>query len=192
MRGTAKLTDVGLGTTLKNGRLLSTGSHTCTQPLPVRGSQLTLISRRSSTRWSPCFRKLLNSSPHTIENGLRNLPRKGVYAFYENGEAIYVGRSNRIRDRIREHGAESSKHESATFAYKLMLEEVGEQGGHSSQLSRHDLQNQYEDKYRGQRKRIREMEVRTVAIEDQRVQAVLEIYAILALGTTKYNSFQTT
>ena len=140
----------------------------------------------------PLLQELLNSSPHTIENGLRNLPRKGVYAFYENGEAIYVGRSNRIRDRIREHGAESSRHESATFAYKLMLEEVGEQGGHSSQLSRHDLQNQYEDKYRGQRKRIREMEVRTVAIEDQRVQAVLEIYAILALGTTKYNSFQTT
>ena len=36
------------------------------------------------------------------------------------------------------------------------------------------------------------MEVRTVAIEDQRVQVVFEIYAILALGTTKYNSFQTT
>ena len=124
----------------------------------------------------PLLQELLNSSPHTIENGLRNLPRKWVYAFYE----------------IREHGAESSRHESATFAYKLMLEEVGEQGGHSSQLSRHDLQNQYEDKYRGQRKRIREMEVRTVAIEDQRVQAVFEIYAILALGTTKYNSFQTT
>ena len=39
---------------------------------------------------------------------------------------------------------------------------------------------------------IREMKVRGVAIEDQKVQAVLEIYAILALGTTKYNSFQTT
>ena len=36
------------------------------------------------------------------------------------------------------------------------------------------------------------MEVRAVAIEDQKVQAVFEIYAILSLGTTKYNSFQTT
>ena len=36
------------------------------------------------------------------------------------------------------------------------------------------------------------MEVRAVAIEDQEVQAVFEIYAILSLGTTKYNSFETT
>ena len=72
------------------------------------------------------------------------------------------------------------------------LEEVGEQGGHSSKSSRQDLQQKYENKYKGQRKRIREMKVRGVAIEDQKVQAVFEIYAILALGTTKYNSFQTT
>ena len=73
-----------------------------------------------------------------------------------------------------------------------MLEEVGEQGGHSSELSRRGLQEKYDDKYKGQRKRIREMGVRAVAIGDQKVQAVFEIYAILALGTTKYNSFQTT
>ena len=59
----------------------------------------------------PLLKELKTSSPHTIEDGLRNLPRKGVCAFYENGKAIYVGRSNRIRDRIREHGAESSRHE---------------------------------------------------------------------------------
>ena len=140
----------------------------------------------------PLLKELQNGSAQTIEGGLRGLPRKGIYAFYEKGKAIYIGRSNRIRDRIREHGAESSRHESATFAFKLMLEEVGEQGGHASQLSRQDLQKKYEDNYKGQRQRIREMEVRTVAIEDQKVQAVFEIYAILALGTTKYNSFHTT
>ena len=140
----------------------------------------------------PLFQALLASQTHTVVNGLRNLPQKGVYAFYENGKAIYVARSNRMRSPIREHGAESSRHGSATFAYKLMLEEVGEQGGHSSELSRRDLQEKYGDKYKGQRKRIREMEVRAVAIGDQKVQAVFEIYAILALGTTKYNSFQTT
>ena len=73
-----------------------------------------------------------------------------------------------------------------------MLEEVGEQGGHASLLSRQGLQKKYEDNYKGQRQRIREMEVRAVGIEDQKVQAVFEIYAILALGTTKYNSFHTT
>ena len=57
----------------------------------------------------PLFQALLASPPHTVENGLRNLPQRGVYAFYENGRAIYVGRSNRIQPRIREHGAESSR-----------------------------------------------------------------------------------
>ena len=59
-------------------------------------------------------------------------------------------------------------------------------------MSRQDLQEKYKETYTEQRERIREMEVHTVQIDDQAVQAVFEIYAILALGTTKYNSFQTT
>ena len=66
----------------------------------------------------PLFQALLASPPHTVENGLRNLPQRGVYAFYENGRAIYVGRSNRVRPRIREHDAEHSRRGTATFAYK--------------------------------------------------------------------------
>ena len=59
-------------------------------------------------------------------------------------------------------------------------------------MSRQDLQEKYKETYTKQRERIREMEMRAVQIDDQAVQAVFEIYAILALGTTKYNSFQTT
>ena len=140
----------------------------------------------------PLLHALQMSPAQTVKDGLRGLPKRGIYAFHENGRAIYVGRSNRMRDRIRQHGAESSRHESATFAYKLMLEVEGEQGGHSSKLSRQELQEKYKETYTEQRKRIREMEVHTVQIDDQAAQAVFEIYAILALGTTKYNSFQTT
>ncbi len=140
----------------------------------------------------PLLQALQMSPAHNLKSGLRGIPKRGVYAFYENGRAIYVGRSNRMRDRIREHGAESSRHESATFAYKLMLEVEGEQGGHSSKLSRRELQEKYKETYARQRERIREMEIRAVEIDDQAVQTVFEIYAILALGTTKYNSFQTT
>ena len=143
-------------------------------------------------KMDPLLRKLQTSPPSTVHGGLKDLPQRGVYAFYENGQAIYVGRSNRMRQHIREHGAESSRHESATFAYKLMLEETGIQGGHSSKLSRKDLQEKHEAVYTEQRRRIREIEVRAVEIGEQRIQAVFEIYAVLALGTTKYNSFQTT
>ena len=72
------------------------------------------------------------------------------------------------------------------------MEAVGEQGGRSSEFTRYELQKRYGKQYSRQRERIRMMEVRAVAIEDQKVQAVFEIYAILSLGTTKYNSFQTT
>ena len=140
----------------------------------------------------PLLQALQMSPAKAVKDGLRGLPKRGVYAFYENGRAIYVGRSNRMRDRIREHGAESSRHESATFAYKLMLEIEGEQGGHTSKLSRQELQEKYEETYKRQRERIREMEMRAVQIDDQAVQAVFEIYTILTLGTTKYNSFRTT
>ena len=76
----------------------------------------------------PLFQALLARPLHTVKNGLRNLPQRGVYAFYENDRAIYVGRSNRMRNRIREHGAENSRQGAATFAYKLTLEAAGEKG----------------------------------------------------------------
>ena len=136
--------------------------------------------------------KLQTSTPLTIETGLSQLPQKGVYVFYENDEPIYVGRSNRMRSRIREHGAESSRHESATLAYKLLLEELGEGGGHSSSLTRKQIQDGHKDQYQDQRARIRKMQVRAAQIEDQQVQALFEIYAIIAFGPLKYNSFQTT
>ena len=73
----------------------------------------------------PLLQALQASTSHSAEDDLRNLPQKGVYVFYENGRAIYVGQSNRIRDRIREYGAKSSRHKLATLACKLMLEEMG-------------------------------------------------------------------
>ena len=140
----------------------------------------------------PLLKELRAGPPNTVEEGLGQLPNKGVYAFYEKGEPIYIGRSNRMKARIREHGAESSLHGSATFAYKLLLEAKGELGGHSSSRTRKNFQEANSSEYRRQRQRIRDMEVRAVGIENQQVQAIFEIYAILALGTTKYNSFQTT
>ena len=54
-------------------------------------------------------------------NNLGRLPQNGIYVFYENGRPIYVGRSNRLKDRIKEHGRPSSTHNSAPFAFNLRL-----------------------------------------------------------------------
>ena len=122
---------------------------------------------------------------------LKRVPQQGVYVFYEGDTPIYTGRSRRMRERIREHGARSSRHESATFALKLLRNAV-EPEGHSSQHTRPQLQAKYPDEYAVQRERVRNMRFRVVEIEDPIVQTVFETYAILALCTTRYNTFHTT
>ena len=142
-------------------------------------------------KMEPLLENLKSCQPFTWDN-LRDLPQKGVYVFYEDDKPVYTGRSNGMRRRIREHGAESSRHESATFAFKLLRETIGAPDGHVSKQTRKELQELHSEVYAKQRHRIRNMTVRAVAIEDQRVQTIFETYAILALDTTLYNTFYTT
>ena len=139
----------------------------------------------------PLLESLKSCQPFTWDN-LRDLPQKGVYVFYEDDKPVYTGRSNGMRQRIRQHGADSSRHGSATFAFKLLLEKIGEPGNHRSSAPRKELEERHSEEYAKQRHRIQNMTVRVVEIEDQQRQAIFEIYAILALGTKRYNSFHTT
>ena len=139
----------------------------------------------------------LQASPALTLNQVQNTPQKtfpqmGVYVFYEEYKAVYVGRSNRMRKRIIEHGADSAKHGSATFAFKLLREKLGIPPSYSTKNSRKEIQENHSAEYAKQRERIRNMCVRVIEIENQPAQAVFEIYAILSLGTTRYNTFHTT
>ena len=117
----------------------------------------------------------------------RKAPSKGVYAFYENGEPIYVGRSNNMGRRIREHGAGGSGRHSATFAFKLLREALNDPEDRAE-----DIEKAHEDEYRQQRERIRAMTFRAVAVSDQLEQTLFEIYAVIQMGTApRYNDFET-
>ena len=70
----------------------------------------------------------LVSSPARPWSDLGTLPEKGIYVFYENGSPIYVGRTNHMRARLRNHGRPSSGHESATFAFLLARQSAEAQG----------------------------------------------------------------
>ena len=142
-------------------------------------------------RMEPLLEALRSSDLLTWDD-LKRVPQQGVYVFYEGNTPIYVGRSRRMRQRIREHGATSSRHESATFAFKLLRHQVGEPEGHASEYTRPQLQERYPVEYAAQRERVRNMRFRVVAIENPVVQTVFETYAILALDTRKYNTFHTT
>lgn len=143
------------------------------------------------SRMEPLLEELRSSDLLTCDD-LKRVPQQGVYVFYEGGTPIYVGRSRRMRQRIREHGARSSRHESATFALKLLRHEVGEPEGHASEYTRPQLQERYPVEYAARRERVRNMRFRVVEIENPVVQTVFETYAILALDTKEYNTFHTT
>ena len=94
----------------------------------------------------PLLRKLRCSDPRTVEN-LKGVPQRGVYVFYEGDKPFYTGRSRRIRQRIYEHDGTSSRHESATFAFELLREAIGEPEGHSPKYTRRELQDEYPEEY---------------------------------------------
>ena len=106
---------------------------------------------------------------------------------YEEDEPIYVGRSNRMRERIREHGAESSDRHSATLAFRLLREALHQPSGRAE-----DIERNHAEAFRHQRQRVRNTTFRAVSIVDQLEQTLFEIYAILEMGTdSKYNDFET-
>jgi hypothetical protein len=71
--------------------------------------------------------RLINS-PMKPWSDLGSVPRRGIYVFYENSKAIYVGRTNRMKDRIKEHGRPSSTHNSAPSAFNLAKRSGEEKG----------------------------------------------------------------
>jgi len=70
----------------------------------------------------PLYMEALVGSDFIERGDVSTVPKQGIYVFYENGKPIYVGRSNSMRQRLRDHCAQSSDHFSATFAYLLANE----------------------------------------------------------------------
>ena len=72
------------------------------------------------TKMDALFKNLYEEFIKSVPLTRNDLPGyRGVYAFYENGKPIYVGRANNIRRRIQGHTRPSSGSESASFAFNL-------------------------------------------------------------------------
>jgi hypothetical protein len=134
----------------------------------------------------------LESAQLLPRDGLDDIPKQGVYAFYEKGRPIYVGRSNRLRERILEHGRPSSTHNSAPFAFNIAryrAKHLGIDIARTRQALEKD--SQFQSEFQSAKRRVATMGVRILRLDDQVMQAIFEIYASIQLGTTKYNSFFT-
>jgi hypothetical protein len=124
----------------------------------------------------------------------RNMPVSGIYLFSENGQHLYVGRSNVLRKRYSRHCRPSAPPNAASFAFLLARRTTGKltatyrvgEGSRDGLM----LDPEFAAAFTAAKDRIRKMEYRYVEEVDQNCQALLEIYCAVVLGTP-YNDFGT-
>ncbi len=147
------------------------------------------------------FRALVDNLPSLMSqlsnaqlrpwSDLGGLPQKGIYVFYEDNVAIYVGRTNRMRRRIKEHGQMSSGHNKAPFAFNIAKKEaiaLGLEVGVPREMLKQNTE--FDRLFRDAKKRVSKMSVRVVEIYNPIVQTLFEVYASMELKTEGYNSFE--
>lgn len=121
----------------------------------------------------------------------RVMPDRGVYLCSEGDIHLYVGRSNRLRARIRNHGNPVATHKQAAFAFRLARETTGRlKASYRPEGSRRALMEDvtFAEAFKAAKVRIARMHVRFVEETDPIRQCLLEVYVALALGA-RYNDF---
>lgn len=140
----------------------------------------------------PAYERLLASTPFKFsELAKRALPMRGIYLLTEAGRHLYVGRSDSIRERLKNHCAVSATYHKATFAFRLAREACGvPKATYKPEGSRAHLMTQEHSRaaFDAQKARLREVDIRVVEEADPNRLALLEMYASIALGTP-YNDF---
>jgi hypothetical protein len=137
------------------------------------------------------LQRLLDMPPVKCGSLPKPMPKCGVYVFSEGDDCLYVGRSNRMHQRVRNHGRQSATHRQAAFAFKLAREKTGKpKATYKPEGSRAHLMSDpaFADAFTDAKQRIGKMDVRFVEEADPVRQCLLEIYAAQALGT-RYNDF---
>ena len=119
----------------------------------------------------------------------------GIYVFYEEmNTPIYVGRTKNIRQRIQLHTRDSSKNESATFAFNLAKMEYEILFPDKRNTTRNILMNELEfiPIFKLQKERVKKMCLKYVCEEHDILQTILEPYFAIKLKTyPDFNTFET-
>lgn len=138
----------------------------------------------------PDLMKKLMISPLKHWSDTLDLPIRGIYVFFENEKPIYVGRTNRMKARIKEHGLSSSKNNKAPFAFNLAKKEAVEKGIDIN-FSRVELEDNelFNNLFQQAKKRVSNMCIRVIEVNDEIKQTLFEVYASMELKTMDYNSF---
>jgi hypothetical protein len=152
----------------------------------------------------PTFQSLLDTLPKALERLLSMPPQKaasvppsapsqGVYLLSEGRKHLYVGRSNRLRQRVRNHGRPSATANQAAFAFRLAREATGKsKASYKPKGSRAELLKDpaFAEAFSRAKARIQKMDVRYLAETAPLRQYLLELHVAVALHTP-YNDFDT-
>jgi hypothetical protein len=139
----------------------------------------------------PAFEKLIAMQPVSVCALPKDMPQRGIYLFSEGDCHMYVGRTDRMRSRLQEHCRRSSGHNTAPFAFILARHATGQiNASYRVNGSRTELEKDpiFRASFVAAKEQIGRMQVRFVAEYDPMRQALLEMYAAVALQTP-HNSF---
>ena len=150
------------------------------------------------------FNQIILKVEKSYENLVKSMPFKwnkvqpkyehgcGIYLFSEKSIPLYVGRTNNLKKRLRNHTRPS--HNMATFAFLLARHETKRfnasyrTAGSRKYLLKNDMV--FRQAFNDARDRIKKMDVRFVEEADPVSQALLEIYTAY-VSKAKYNNFDT-
>jgi hypothetical protein len=139
----------------------------------------------------PKFQALLSMAPVRYGRLPRHLPERAIYLFSEGDQHLYVGRTNRLRQRLRGHCIPSATHFTATLAFRMARQVTGlTQATYTTDGSRAALVDHevFGPQFIMAKQQISQMELRYVEETDPVRQALLEIYTAVVLKTP-HNDF---
>jgi hypothetical protein len=122
----------------------------------------------------------LVSSPIFTEKGVSSQRGKaGLYVFYESGEAVHVGRTRDLGQRLRGHISRS--HNKATYAFKRARRDLNRQATYATKGSRGELLKDpdFAAAFHRHIQLLRTLKVRFIEVKDPLQQYLLELYAHL-------------
>ena len=139
----------------------------------------------------PALKKLVSMTPHKPLDLPPNVPKAGVYVLSDASGHLYVGRTNRMKIRLRNHCHPKATHRMAAFAFRLARAATGNtKPSYRKKGSRADLMSNpaFVEAFEKAKAQIREMDVRFVEETHSTRQCLLEVYVAVALKTP-HNDF---
>ena len=135
----------------------------------------------------------LRSAPAATRVEMPPVPKiAAIYLLTEQAEAMYVGRTRDLRQRLGDHMRPSSDRYMATFAFRLAIEDAESAGLDVDSMTRAKLEadHAFRPFFDAAKRRVAAMHVQYVEADDPVEQTILEVYAAECLAA-RYNTFET-